>query len=68
MKINMRLSDLLKRLYKESDFTSVVSLSDKSEIGKGFIDRAFAGKPAYTQFARLGQIGVYAMLADGTGY
>ena len=40
----MKLSDLLKRLYEESEFTSVGSLSDKTGIGKGFIDRAFAGK------------------------
>lgn len=40
----MKLSDLLKRLYEESEFTSVGSLSDTIGIGKGFIDRAFAGK------------------------
>lgn len=40
----MKLSDLLKRLYEESEFTSVGSLSDTTGVGKGFIDRAFAGK------------------------
>jgi hypothetical protein len=40
----MKLSDLLKRLYEESEFKSIVSLSDTTKIGKGFIDRAFAGK------------------------
>ena len=40
----MELSRLLKRLYEESEFTSVGSLSDTTGISKGFIDRAFAGK------------------------
>jgi hypothetical protein len=40
----MKLSSVLKKLYEESEFTSVGSLSDKTGIGKGFIDRAFAGK------------------------
>lgn len=40
----MKLSNLLKRLYEESEYESVSTLSDATQIGKGFIDRAFAGK------------------------
>lgn len=40
----MILSELLKRLYDESEFTSIDSLSKLTGIDKGFINRAFTGK------------------------
>lgn len=40
----MKFSELAKRLYEESEFTSISSLSDTLDLNKGFVDRCFAGK------------------------
>ena len=40
----MKISELLKELYKQSDFTSVGSLAEELGLQKSLIDRVFAGK------------------------
>ena len=40
----MKVSELLKKMYQQSELTSVSSFAKATGVDKGFIDRALAGK------------------------